>query len=91
MYLKVDLLKEKVGFDDAFNYKDEANLNSTLQRCFPKGIDIYFDNVGGEMLEEVVKNMNTCGRIEACGAISEYTNPQKRAKLDMCSIFGQAK
>ncbi|KAI3448759.1 hypothetical protein Pfo_005424 [Paulownia fortunei] len=83
---KVDLLKEKVGFDDAFNYKEETNLNSTLQRYFPEGIDIYFDNVGGEMLEAAVENMNIFGRVAACGVISEYTGSQKRAKPDMVGV-----
>uniref|UniRef100_A0A1D1Z837 NADP-dependent alkenal double bond reductase P1 n=1 Tax=Anthurium amnicola TaxID=1678845 RepID=A0A1D1Z837_9ARAE len=70
---KVDLLKEKLGFDDAFNYKEEPDLNSALKRYFPEGIDIYFDNVGGEMLEAAVANMNSFGRVAACGVISEYT------------------
>ncbi|KAI3454961.1 hypothetical protein Pfo_011624 [Paulownia fortunei] len=83
---KVDLLKEKVGFDDAFNYKEETDLNSALQRYFPEGIDIYFDNVGGEMLEAAVDNMNIFGRVAACGVISEYTDSQKRAKRDMVGV-----
>ncbi|KAL1196582.1 NADP-dependent alkenal double bond reductase P2 [Cardamine amara subsp. amara] len=41
---KVDLLLNKLGFDDAFNYKEEPDLDSALKRCFPKGIDIYFEN-----------------------------------------------
>nr|CAD1819911.1 unnamed protein product [Ananas comosus var. bracteatus] len=47
---KVDLLKNKFGFDDAFNYKEEKDLNAALKRCFPDGIDIYFENVGAECL-----------------------------------------
>ncbi|KAL3622052.1 hypothetical protein CASFOL_034248 [Castilleja foliolosa] len=83
---KVDLLKEKIGFDDAFNYKEETNLKSALQRYFPEGIDIYFDNVGGEMLEAAVENMNTFGRIAVCGVISEYTDNQPKGKLDMIGV-----
>ncbi|CAI9780409.1 unnamed protein product [Fraxinus pennsylvanica] len=71
---KVDLLKQELGFDDAFNYKEETDLKSALKRYFPDGIDIYFDNVGGEMLEAAVDNMNTYGRVAVCGIISEYTN-----------------
>ncbi|KAL7143469.1 hypothetical protein ABFS83_08G193100 [Erythranthe nasuta] len=68
---KVDLLKTKLGFDDAFNYK-EGDLRSNLKRYFPKGIDIYFDNVGGQMLEEVLLQMNIHGRIAVSGSISQY-------------------
>ncbi|XP_031252635.1 2-alkenal reductase (NADP(+)-dependent)-like isoform X1 [Pistacia vera] len=80
---KVALLKEKLGFDDAFNYKEEPDLKATLRRYFPDGIDVYFDNVGGDMLEAAVANMNLFGRVAACGAISEYTNASKRASPNM--------
>ncbi|XVF41395.1 hypothetical protein PTKIN_Ptkin01aG0276700 [Pterospermum kingtungense] len=46
---KVDILKNKLGFDEAFNYKEEADLDASSERYFPEGIDIYFDNVGGAM------------------------------------------
>ncbi|KAJ0972962.1 hypothetical protein J5N97_020921 [Dioscorea zingiberensis] len=69
---KVELLKTKFGFDDAFNYKKEKSLGAALRRCFPEGIDIYFDNVGGAMLDAALLNMRDNGRISACGMISQY-------------------
>ncbi|KAH9619711.1 hypothetical protein KSS87_015823 [Heliosperma pusillum] len=69
---KVDLLKNKFGFDEAFNYKEEDDLDATLRRYFPEGIDIYFENVGGKMLEAVLPNMRLHGRIPVCGMISQY-------------------
>lgn len=69
---KVNLLKTKFGFDDAFNYKKEKDLNVALKRCFPLGIDIYFENVGGAMLDAVLLNMRMKGRIAVCGTISQY-------------------
>ncbi|KAK9205578.1 hypothetical protein WN943_015846 [Citrus x changshan-huyou] len=69
---KVDLLKNKFGFDEAFNYKEEADLNAALKRYFPEGIDIYFENVGGKTLDAVLPNMKIRGRIAACGMISQY-------------------
>uniref|UniRef100_A0A7N0T7V9 Enoyl reductase (ER) domain-containing protein n=1 Tax=Kalanchoe fedtschenkoi TaxID=63787 RepID=A0A7N0T7V9_KALFE len=83
---KVDLLKEKLGFDDAFNYKDEPDLGSALKKYFPEGIDIYFDNVGSEMLEAAVANMNLFGRVAVCGVIAEYTDAGKRAAPNMLDV-----
>ncbi|MED6157300.1 hypothetical protein PIB30_021951 [Stylosanthes scabra] len=69
---KVDLLKNKLGFDDAFNYKQEPDLDAALKRCFPEGIDFYLDQVGGKMLDAVLLNMKFHGRIAICGMISQY-------------------
>ncbi|KAG5627907.1 hypothetical protein H5410_013125 [Solanum commersonii] len=73
---KVDLLKSKFGFDEAFNYKEEHDLDAALKRYFPDGIDIYFENVGGKMLDAVLLNMKLHGRIAACGMISQYNLEQ---------------
>nr|UUJ74932.1 2-alkenal reductase [Cephalotaxus hainanensis] len=83
---KVDLLKNKFGFDDAFNYKEEPDLNATLKRCFPTGIDIYFENVGGELLEAVLENMNDHGRIAVCGAISQYNKDKPEGVIDLLKL-----
>eukprot|EP00252_Welwitschia_mirabilis_P015184 TRINITY_DN3340_c0_g2_i1.p1 TRINITY_DN3340_c0_g2~~TRINITY_DN3340_c0_g2_i1.p1 ORF type:complete len:350 (-),score=55.47 TRINITY_DN3340_c0_g2_i1:167-1216(-) len=74
---KVKLLKEEFGFDDAFNYKSETDWDAVLSRYFPKGIDIYFENVGGRMLEAVLNNVNTNARIPVCGTISQYNEDWK--------------
>ncbi|CAN1799062.1 2-alkenal reductase (NADP(+)-dependent) [Linum perenne] len=68
---KVDILKNKMGFDGAFNYKEELDLDQALKRYFPEGIDIYFDNVGGPMLDAVLLNMKVNGRIAVCGMVSQ--------------------
>ncbi|KAL2470116.1 NADP-dependent alkenal double bond reductase P2 [Abeliophyllum distichum] len=73
---KVNLLKNNFGFDDAFNYKEEPDLSEALKRYFPNGIDIYFDNVGGKMLDAVLINMRLHGRIAVCGMISQYNMKQ---------------
>lgn len=65
-------MKNKLGFDEAFNYKEEEDLNAALKRYFPEGIDIYFDNVGGQMLDAALLNMRLHGRIAVCGMISQY-------------------
>lgn len=61
--------------------------NVLIYRYFPDGIDIYFDNVGAEMLEAAVSNMNTFGRVAVCGVISEYTDAGKRAAPDMLDVI----
>ncbi|KAJ4723844.1 2-alkenal reductase (NADP(+)-dependent) [Melia azedarach] len=69
---KVELLKNKLGFDDAFNYKEKKDLVSALKRCFPEGIDIYFENVGGKMVDAGLLNMRDRARIAVCGMVSQY-------------------
>ncbi|KAI9280082.1 hypothetical protein BY458DRAFT_431112 [Sporodiniella umbellata] len=67
---KVAYLKE-IGFDAAFNYKTQDSAVALPELC-PKGIDVYFENVGGKMLEDVINNANTFARIVCCGMISQY-------------------
>lgn len=62
---------EKYGFDACLDYR-EPGLNKRLREVAPKGIDVYFDNVGGEILDAVLANIALRGRIIACGAISQY-------------------
>jgi len=69
---KVDFLLNELGFDAAFNYKTAATLGTGLRETCPDGIDVYFENVGGAMLDAVLMNMNPFGRIAACGMISQY-------------------
>ncbi|KAJ9178218.1 hypothetical protein P3X46_010118 [Hevea brasiliensis] len=83
---KIDLLKNKLGFDEAFNYKEEHNLDAALKRCFPEGIDIYFENVGGKMLDAVLLNMRVHGRIAVCGMISQYNLDQPEGVCNLMSI-----
>jgi NADPH-dependent curcumin reductase CurA len=68
---KCALLTSELGFDHAINYKKEA-VGKALRAAAPKGIDVYFDNVGGDILEAVLFGMNTFGRIACCGAVSQY-------------------
>ncbi|KAI8376289.1 uncharacterized protein BYT42DRAFT_498160 [Radiomyces spectabilis] len=67
---KVEYLKS-IGFDGVFNYKTE-DIDDKLGELCPNGIDIYFENVGGKMLECVIKRANNFARIVACGMISQY-------------------
>jgi len=64
-------LTSELGFDAAVDYKDGAVFKA-LKAAAPSGIDVYFDNVGGEILEACLAQMNNRGRIACCGAISQY-------------------
>ena len=68
-----------LGADHVIDYKKES-LRQRLSECFPKGVDVYFDNVGGEMLDEVLTHIREQSRVIACGAISTYSsfNQQKQ-------------
>lgn len=68
---KCRLLKNRLGYDRAIDYKNEK-IGEKLEAFFPNGIDVYFDNVFGEILDEVFRRINRRARIALCGRISEY-------------------
>ncbi len=74
---KVRFLVEECGFDAAFNYKS-GPIAEQLQFIQPDGIDVYFDNVGGESLEAALSVLRVNGRIIACGGISSYNAEEAR-------------
>ncbi|MET9556657.1 NADP-dependent oxidoreductase [Streptomyces sp. NPDC006645] len=73
---KVKLLKEEYGFDAAFNYKTGGSVKEQLKEAAPDGIDVYFDNVGGEHLEAALSSFNLHGRATICGMISQYNSTE---------------
>ncbi|MHA7057128.1 NADP-dependent oxidoreductase [Aquimarina sp. M1] len=70
---KCDYIKNKLGFDGAIDYKSEDIYEAIKREC-PKGIDVYFDNVGGEILDAALSRLRMHARIVICGAISQYNN-----------------
>lgn len=68
------LLKEQFGFDETLNYKTSRSIRKDLGKICPEGVDVYFDNVGGEVTEGVVANLDFHARIALCGQISQYNN-----------------
>ena len=73
---KVDLLTSKFNFDHAINYKTTPDLEEAVKSVCPKGVDIYFDNVGGEISDAVLANINKYARLPVCGAISLYNKTE---------------
>jgi NADPH-dependent curcumin reductase CurA len=68
---KAAWLRDEVGLDAVINYKTQP-IRQALEEATPKGLDVYFDNVGGDHLEAALRRMNTLGRIPVCGFISGY-------------------
>lgn len=63
---------ETLGFDAAINYKTCGDLNAAIARACPQGVDIFFDNVGGDILDAALLNLNKFARVVFCGAIAHY-------------------
>ena len=70
---KCTWVTEQAGFDACIDYHAE-DLREALRRHAPQGVDIYFDNVGGDILDDVLARINRKARIVICGAISQYNN-----------------
>jgi hypothetical protein len=76
----------ELGFDACVDYK-AGNLHRDLKEACPKGIDVYFDNVGGETLDTLLRLMNVHSRIIVCGLISEYNATQPYGYRNMRSVL----
>ncbi|MEU9746412.1 NADP-dependent oxidoreductase [Streptomyces niveus] len=87
---KVKLLTEEYGFDAAFNYKTGGSIKEQLKQAAPDGIDVYFDNVGGEHLEAALSSFNLHGRATICGMISQYNSTEATpAPRNLAMIIGK--
>jgi NADPH-dependent curcumin reductase CurA len=86
---KVAWLTGEAGYDAAFNYKTAGSLAETLAGHCPKGIDVYFENVGGRMLDAVLTKMNLRGRIVACGMISQYNLERPEGVHNLMAVVAQ--
>ena len=73
---KCDYIINELGFDEAIDYKSE-NIYTALKRKCPKGIDVYFDNVGGVILDAALSKLRMHSTVVICGAISQYNNKKK--------------
>ncbi|MFT7579944.1 MAG: NADPH-dependent curcumin reductase CurA [Myxococcota bacterium] len=71
---KCKYVVETLGYDDCIDYKGDARILDEIRRTCPDGVDVYFDNVGGEILEAALRRINRRARIIICGAISVYNN-----------------
>ncbi|MFP3991165.1 NADP-dependent oxidoreductase [Streptomyces sp. E11-3] len=86
---KVKKLVEEYGFDAAFNYKN-GPVAEQLKQAAPDGIDVYFDNVGGEHLEAAISRLNVHGRVTICGMIAGYNETEPTpGPRNMAMVIGK--
>lgn len=84
---KLDYIVGGLGFDVGINYKETESLTQSLREACPEGIDVYFENVGGETLDAVLANVNPFARIIACGMISQYNLEKPDGIHNLMSII----
>jgi NADPH:quinone reductase len=86
---KIAYLTDELGFDAAFNYKTVTDYVQKLKELCPKGIDVYFDNVGGTITDAVFRLINTRARISICGQISQYNleEPEMGPRIILVSLL----
>src|SRR5713101_4504723 len=72
---KCDYVKKELGFDDCLDHRD-PDLAAKLKQACPKGIDVYFENVGGKVFEAVFPLLNAFARVPVCGLIAQYNDTE---------------
>ncbi|GGJ81632.1 putative NADP-dependent oxidoreductase YfmJ [Lentibacillus kapialis] len=84
---KINFLKEELNFDEGINYRTTDDIKADLQRACPDGVDVYFDNVGGEISDAVMTELNRNARVPVCGAISSYNKEEQDIGLRVQQIL----
>lgn len=87
---KCQAVKEFFRFDEVIDYKASSNLVSSIASACPEGVDVFFDNVGGSLLDAVLQNLRPRGRIVVCGAISQTSGSEcVKAHLRLALVHGK--
>ncbi|WP_439532433.1 zinc-binding dehydrogenase [Polymorphobacter sp.] len=73
---KMDYLSDTLGFDAVISYRDTPDLGAAVAAVAPDGVDYYFDNVGGDMAEQIKSHLSPAGRVTRCGIVSAYTKQE---------------
>lgn len=87
---KVAMLTDSLGYDAAFNYRSSKSLTASIRGVCPAGIDVDFENVGGDIFEAAIWNMSVFGRIALCGMIANYNDEQlEPGPRGMMAVIGR--
>jgi NADPH-dependent curcumin reductase CurA len=73
---KIKFIVGELGFDGAFNYRETSDYSVKLRELAPNGVDVYFDNVGGRITDEVIRHLSNRARVAVCGQISQYNTTE---------------
>ncbi len=82
-------IQSDLGFDAAVDYKSSGDLDADLRQACPDGVDVYFDNVGGDILDAALKIINRGARVVLCGAISQYNQEKVQGPSNYLSLLVQ--
>ena len=90
---KCDYIVKELGYDAAIDYKAESDLRAAVKKACPKGVDVYFDNVGGPISDAVIVNLNLRARVPICGQISQYNreSPELGPRLSWVLLTKRAR
>lgn len=80
-------LKAVFGFDEAIDYRDTSDLRARIEQAAPNGVDVYFDNVGGEIADAAITSMKIFGRVVVCGQTSIYNQVDPRGLKSMTHVI----
>ena len=83
-------LKEELGFDEVINYKTCGDFETAIRQACPEGVDVYFDNVGGEILDAALLCLNKFARVAVCGWISTYNVPDAPGPTNLWQLVAQS-
>jgi NADPH-dependent curcumin reductase CurA len=83
-------LKEVLGFDEAINYKTCGDYEAAIRQACPDGVDVYFDNVGGEIFDAALLCLNKFARVAVCGWISTYNVPDAPGPTNLWQLVAQS-
>jgi NADPH-dependent curcumin reductase CurA len=83
-------LTEELGFDEAINYKTCGDYQQAISAACPEGVDVYFDNVGGEILDATLMCLNKYARVAVCGWISTYNTPDAPGPRNLWQLVAES-
>jgi NADPH-dependent curcumin reductase CurA len=87
---KCQWLTDELGFDAAINYKTCGDYQQAISTACPEGVDVYFDNVGGEILDAALMCLNKFARVAVCGWISTYNTPDAPGPVNLWQLVAQS-